>query len=147
MLFRSADALHSHSLARTGESLDYPLYRVRNHLLALPTREAVEEVGDLEVPVAIRDSEEDTDRTVVVRTRWEAEVFPTRLLDLFVVEATVTFEGEEADAAKREISLTAYRPAWSESDESERLVETKEEEFADRRLARGVSEDEEEEGP
>jgi len=133
------NSLNSYRISREESGEEYPFYRVRNDVFAIPDRESVEEGGEIEVPLAIRDEEENTDTTEMVRARWEAEIHPTRILDLFVLDLAVTFEGEGDGTRSIEDSFILYRPGWSESDERERLVEAKEEEFSDRIADRNVT--------
>lgn len=142
-----SNGLNAYRLSQSGDSLDYPMHRVRDHVLSLATRDQLEEGGEIEVPVAVRDGEGGSDRTEVIRARWEAEAFPTKILDFFVVELKATMEAGGNDASVREESYMVYRPGWSESEEEERLLEVKEEEFEDRLSARGIVEEEEEEQP
>lgn len=137
------ETLRAVSKANRHEPLGYPIYRVRTHVMAMPTRAEIEEGGELEVPVSHQSKETGTAETEVVRTRWEAEIFPTGLLDVYVLELTINFESADIGPDSYEARYMAYRPGWGDSDETERLLELKEETFKERLTARGIVEDEE----
>lgn len=140
-----ANSLNAYHLSRLEDPLEYPMQRVREHILELRSRTELEEGGEIEVPVAIRDQNGGTARTEVVRVRWEAEISPTKILNYFIVDLSANLEsgGNTSDAVETRIMV--YRPFWSDSEEEDRLIEVKEEEFKDRLATRGVTEEVEEE--
>ncbi|MEI6107243.1 MAG: prepilin-type N-terminal cleavage/methylation domain-containing protein [Opitutae bacterium] len=82
---------------------------VRAGILAEPERKVVEEGGELVLP---------DDR----RVRWEAEITPTGVADLFQVTLHCTFTGSgRAGAWTQDSQLMVLRPTWSESDAREKL--------------------------
>ena len=137
-----SNALRGYAVSRQSQSNPVRLYEVRNHVLGLSNRSQIEAGGEIEIPVVRRREQGDTVETEMVRVRWEAEVFPTRLLHVFVLEVRVNFEsGGEADRAEQR--LIAYRPAWADSEEQGNLIDAKEEEFKERQETRGFNETEE----
>ncbi len=140
-----SNSLNAYYLSRLENPLGYPMQRVREHVLGLTGRTAVEEGGEIEVPIAIRDEDGGAGRTEVMRVRWEAEISATKILNYFVIELTATLESGDNSANAVESIFMVYRPFWTDPDEEERLIEVKEEEFADRLTTRGVTEEGEEE--
>jgi len=140
-----ADSLRAVESARYHEPNGYPIMKVRHAMLRLPTRAQVEEGGELEVPT-IRASQREGDQTetLMLRARWQAEVKPTRLLNVFQVALEIDIEGGENEAEKVESLIFAYRPGWVDAQELESLLDAKEEEFNDRRTARGETVEDEE---
>jgi len=136
-----SDALNAYSLSNLGDSTSYPMYRIRQHVLAIPNREEVEKGGEIEVPIAIRGEEGEVDETEMVRARWEAEILPTRILDLYVLDLRANLQMGANDAQSLEERYTVYRPSWQDTEESEQLLQAKEEEFQDRLEARGETQD------
>jgi general secretion pathway protein I len=90
-----------------GRSQDLKLVRAK--LLAEPDREIVEQGGALVLP---------DDRQV----RWEAEVAPTGVADLFHVTLHCEFTGAgRAGSWTQDSSLLLLRPTWSAADVREKL--------------------------
>lgn len=114
---------------------------VRQEIRSLPSREALEAGGEMQVPFLVA-----TERgleTEVARVRWEAEIAPTPVLNVFAVELTVFVEGGEQSSVRREKTLYIYQSRWVDPEEQRAILEAKEEEFSERLEARGIEEDEE----
>jgi prepilin-type N-terminal cleavage/methylation domain-containing protein len=136
-----SDAMRAYGMARHGGADTYVAEQVRQHVLTLPSRSQIEDGGELEVPVLRRASADATETTTeMVRVRWEAELFSTNLLDVFRIDLGIRLEtGDNRESMEQ--SLLAYRPAWTEADDSARLIEAKEEAFSERLTARGELEE------
>jgi prepilin-type N-terminal cleavage/methylation domain-containing protein len=106
---------------RVDRVLEQEMAFVRSVVLTAPDRETLEEGGELptgELGIAY----------------WEAELEPTAIADLFVVQVSVSLEGtREAEGKSLTERLVVLRPAWSEplerdelrAESSERLAELK----------------------
>lgn len=92
------------------DPLAYALSDLRRQILLVASREEVEKGG-----------EGRTSRGE--RFRWEAELFPTALMDYLQVHVKVDFPVMEGSGEKREMLFHMYRPGWSESREREMLQE------------------------
>jgi len=139
-----SDALNAYRLSYLDDDYRYSLQEARKEILQIGSRTELEEGGELEIPV-LEDEVRDGNRaTRVVRIRWEAEIKPTNILDMYVILATIRFQ-DGGGTEIREERLTVYRQNWDEDDEQERLIETKEEEFRERLSNRGLSGDTSEE--
>ena len=133
-----SDSLRAYEQTRLTNPYQYPMRKVREHVLQSETRAIVEEGGELEIPVRLGTQREgDTQETTVVRARWEAEVTPTRVLNVYQLDLSVDFQGGGDQAKKIESTLITYRTAWGDADEIEQLIEAKEEEFRERQSLRG----------
>ncbi|MGZ0655274.1 hypothetical protein ACWPKS_06675 [Coraliomargarita sp. W4R72] len=133
-----SNALRAYTQTQLTNPYEYPVKRVRDHVLQLRTRALVEEGGELEIPITHGTQREgDTQETTTIRARWEAEVHSTRILNVYQVELSVDFQGGSEQALKTESKIITYRTTWSDPDEFEQLIEAKEEEFKDRQSARG----------
>lgn len=94
---------------------------VRMQLLLEPNREDAED-GD-------------TYKTLGNGTaKWEADIEPTNVIDLFQVQLRIEFE-EPQDEQEKSYQETLYllRPTWSESDERSELLQEKKEALRNRR--------------
>jgi hypothetical protein len=127
-----ADALNAYSKIRMDDPYEYPAVQVRAHILERLNRTELETGGELDIPLPRRDAQSGGVQTETIRARWEAEIFPTRILDLFLVEYSVVFHGGEEEAAQASDRLMLFRPMWADSEETRRLIEAKEEEFKTR---------------
>jgi hypothetical protein len=137
-----SDSLRAYEQTRITNPYQYPIKRVSDLVLQLKTRDLVEEGGELEIPITYGNEREgDTQETTTLRARWEAEISPTSVLNLYVVDLTIDFQGGD-DNLKVESKIIAYRTAWGDADELEQLIEAKEEEFKERQSARGETEEE-----
>jgi prepilin-type N-terminal cleavage/methylation domain-containing protein len=117
------------------------LHESRAAIFAARSRAELEAGGEREVALMTRT--EDGADTETVRLRWEAEVTPTRILNLFAVDLTVRIEGGEERQALIEERFYAYRPSWVDAEEQEQLLNTKEDLFRELREARGEQEEDE----
>ncbi len=140
----TSNALNSYILSRRDDRGSILMGHVRRDVLKILSREEVEEGGEVEVPHIVRDPETDEEETELIDVRWEAEIHPTRILDVYILDLTAHFETEGAVASVTD-HITTYRPTWGESDQVEQLIEAKEQEFEERLSARGILEEEEEE--
>jgi prepilin-type N-terminal cleavage/methylation domain-containing protein len=103
--------------------LEQDLAYVRQQIQALPDRETLEAGGTIRTP-ALGDVD------------WEAELAPTRLLDLLTVTLTTRWDQPEAEAlppGRQTETLLMLRPGWMEADDRERLLEDKRRELEDGR--------------
>ncbi len=114
------------ALAAVDSKVDFTpmLALVRQEVLPMETIEALEEGGEVMVGG-------DTNVT------WEAEVFPTTLLDFFVIELRIRFPSEMMDDNEIVESLMVYRPAWSAGFDRDSLKGLKEERFREFITAKG----------
>lgn len=121
----------------------------REKILAITDREAIEEGGELVFPKHIRktprddddmeaDAESDSPDDTIEAT-WEAEIFPTRVLDVHRLDITVTIESGEELGEPLLTSCFVYRPGWYEESEGRgNLVTEKEDEWERQQQARGL---------
>ncbi len=116
------------------------LNETREAVFAARSRTELEAGGEREIALMIQ-GEDGTD-TENVRLRWEAEVFPTRVLNVFAVDVTIRVEGGEERQQLIEERIFAYRPSWLDAEEQEQLLNTKEDLFRELREARGEQEEE-----
>jgi type II secretory pathway component PulJ len=116
------------------------LNEAREAVFSTQSRSELEAGGEREIALMTR-GEDGTD-TENVRLRWEAEVFPTRILNLFAVDLTLRIEGGEERQQLIEERIFAYRPRWVDAEEQEQLLNTKEDLFRELREARGEQEEE-----
>lgn len=131
-----SDSLRAYAMSREAVSASDSETHVRRHVLGILSRSTLEEGGEVEVPVAIRKQDSEEVETEMVKVRWEAEIFPTRLLDVYVLRVTMRLEGG-SDVGEVTHDYIAYRPSWAKQDEVDSLLESKEKEFRDRLSARG----------
>lgn len=132
-----SDALSAYRMSYTEDKSLYALQEVRQQILRITSRSEVEEGGELEVPVLVERERDETTQTRLVRIRWEAEVKPTRLLNVYIIEASIRLQ-EDSGTDLREARYVVFRPNWDEDGEQERLEESKEEEFRERLSNRGL---------
>lgn len=135
------DSLHSLARPPIYEHNQRILNEAREAVFAARSRSELEAGGEREVALMVR-TEDGTD-TETVRVRWEAEVMPTRVLNLFAVDLTIRVEGGEESQQLIEERFFAYRPAWVDAEEQEQLVSAREEFFRELREARGEQEEDE----
>ncbi|MBC2596154.1 prepilin-type N-terminal cleavage/methylation domain-containing protein [Ruficoccus amylovorans] len=136
-----SDAMRAYSMTRLSNPYSYALRHVRQEIMEIPSREQLEEGGTIEVYVPNPGGSDKSETTIAVSARWEAEIYPTRLLNVYVVELDISFEAEgEAESFQRRI--TAYRPNWADAEENSTLLQAKEKEFELRLAARGITESE-----
>jgi len=137
-----SDSLRAYALSRQEADAAHVGETVRRHVLTLLTREEVEKGGELEVPIAQRKEGSEEVRTEMAKVRWEAEVLPSRLINVFQLKLTAHQQsGSQVMAIER--PYIVYRPSWSEDDEVDQLREAKEQEFAERLGERGILPEEE----
>lgn len=67
------------------------------------------------------------------RFRWEAEVFPTAVIDYLQAVVKVDFPTMEGSGEKREMVFYMYRPGWSEASEKEMLQELRLQHFKEQK--------------
>ena len=66
--------------------------------------------------------------------RWEAEIEPTNVVDLFQVQLRIEFQKPQDDQeASYQETLYLLRPTWSESDERSDLLQEKKDALLDNR--------------
>ena len=70
------------------------------------------------------------------RVDWEANLYPTQTLDLFVVEYQITVDGGSDVYQEFRDTRLCYNSQWYEDNEREKLIEEKEELFEDMQEAR-----------
>lgn len=97
---------------------------VRQEVLPMESIEALEEGGEVMVGGDIN-------------VTWEAEVFPTTLLDFFIIELTIRFPSDMMDDHEFVEPLMVYRPAWSAGFDREGLKALKEERLREFITAKG----------
>lgn len=115
---------------------------VRQEIRDLPSREALEAGGEMQVPFLV--STERGLETEMARVRWEAEIKATAVLNVFLAELNIFVEGSDGGNIRQESTLYIYRPVWADSDEQRAILEAKGEEFSERLEARGIEQEEEE---
>lgn len=94
---------------------------VRMQLLLEPNREDAEDGGDYET-------------LSNGPAKWEAEIEPTNVVDLFKVNFRIEFmKPQDEQAADYQETLYLLRPTWSESDERADLLEDKKDALDDQR--------------
>jgi len=92
------------------------------------------DIRDVRMQLLLEPNREDAEEGDTYKTlsngsaRWEAEIKPTNVIDLFQVQLRIEFE-EPQDAQKVSYLETLYllRPTWSESDERSDLLQEKRE--------------------
>jgi prepilin-type N-terminal cleavage/methylation domain-containing protein len=118
---------------------------VRDKILTIPDRAIIEEGGELVFPKHVRkkplaDEEpamEEPDSSI--QATWEAEIFPTTVLDVHRLDLTVTVEQGEELMAPRKASYFVYRPNWyEESDGRGSLMSEKEADWERQQQLRGM---------
>lgn len=91
---------------------------IRSQVLTITDRSVLEEGGELEYPRHERKNapqdEELEPEQPEVSVRWEAEVFPTPLLDVHKVVVTLRFERGDAMLPEQQMGYYIYRPGWYE---------------------------------
>ncbi len=71
--------------------------------------------------------------------RWNAEVVPGAVADLFTVALRVEFEGTDKKAREAHERLTVLRPSWSEPVERGKLFEAAKQRIEENRRRRGLT--------
>ncbi|MDF7799161.1 type II secretion system protein [Pontiellaceae bacterium B1224] len=106
---------------------------VRDAILAITDRATIEEGGELIFPRHVRKKPLDDEEPQLeepdssIQATWEAEIFPTRVLDVHRLDITVTVERGEELAEPQQASYFVYRPNWyEESDGRGSLLSEKE---------------------
>lgn len=117
---------------------------VRDEILAITDRAVLEEGGELIFPRSIRkkplEGEEPAGEEAAgtIQATWEAEIFPTKILDVHRLDLTVTVEKGEALTEPQKASYFVYRPGWyEESDGRGSLLTEKESDWERQQLMRG----------
>lgn len=119
---------------------EVPIFEiVRREILNIRDRSTVEAGGDIEFPTLVRSRDGDHE-TVMKRIRWEAEVFPTRVLNVFAAQVRINFVEDEDRPGDLELTFYAFRPRWGTSEEREAIISALEEMYSEREEARGQSE-------
>lgn len=138
-----SDGLRAMEQTRLESPNETTMQQVRSTVLSLTTRAQIEAGGELQVPI-IQGAERSGEKpeTVMLRVRWEAEILPTRLLNVYQIDLEVDIQGGGNEAAKVESKLIAYRTGWGAPEELEALLGAKEDEFKERLSARGETSEE-----
>ena len=113
---------------KTDRAFEQEVRWVREQALQEADRKELEKGGELATP----------ENGVV---RWQAEVFPSVVPDLFSVELHVELAGEKSGAQEtREHNerLTVLRPSWSDPVERGKLLEDAKQRIEEDRRRRGV---------
>lgn len=97
---------------------------VRQEVLPIMTIEELEEGGEIAIG---------GDETV----SWVAEVFPTTLLDFYVIELTIRLPSDMTEEQELVERLMVYRPAWSGNYDRDGLKELKAERLREFLAAKG----------
>lgn len=106
---------------------------VRQQLLGITNRVELETGGELEFTTHISktpklDEDGEIEETQdAIRVRWEAEIFPTRVLDLHQLTIAFTITSGEQIAEPITGSTYVYRPGWYEDGVREKLLAEKKE--------------------
>jgi prepilin-type N-terminal cleavage/methylation domain-containing protein len=118
---------------------------VREKILGITDRAIIEEGGELIFPLHVRkkpldDEEPATEElTSNIKASWEAEIFPTHVLDVHRLDITVTVEQGEELAEPQMASYFVYRPNWyEESDGRGNLMSEKEDDWERQQLLHGM---------
>jgi prepilin-type N-terminal cleavage/methylation domain-containing protein len=117
---------------------------IRKHILAITDRAVLEEGGELDYTAHVRktpksdEEAQSADAQVTVRARWEAEVFPTPVLDVHQIVIEYTIDEGEQVGAPATCSYYVYRPGWYEEDNRNSLLTEKREERDRDRESRGI---------
>lgn len=115
------NALQARERGLTPDFLYDDIKAVRMQLLLEPNREDAEDGGDYPT---LHQGE----------ARWEAEIEPTEVIDLFKVTLEISFsEPINEDGANYTEALYLLRPTWSEADERSELLADKKEALLDSR--------------
>ena len=111
---------------RVDRVLEQEMAFVRSVVLTVPDRETIEEGGEL--PTA-----------ELGYAYWEAELEPTEVADLFIVNVSITLEGT-GQIKERTLNdrLVVLRPSWSEPLEREELRAASKERLAELKLNRAL---------
>lgn len=110
---------------------------IREHILNLPSRQAVEDGGELELAGWPRPGERaNTTAAQPTKIRWTAEINPTSTLDLFAVSVELQVDSSQ-DPIEAGFIAYLFRPDWSSLEDRERMVEAKLERLEAQRTARG----------
>jgi general secretion pathway protein I len=112
---------------KTDRAFEQEVRWVREQALQMADRKELEKGGELATP----------ENGVV---RWQAEVFPSVVPDLFSVELHVELAGKEGKQETREHNerLTVLRPSWSDPVERGKLLEDAKQRIEEDRRRRGV---------
>lgn len=116
---------------------------IRDDILAITDRATLEEGGEMVFPRHVRKTQKDGEEEEIVdndiTASWEVEIFPTGLLDVHMLEITMTIEdGDELGEPQVE-SYFVYRPGWyEEGDGRNSLVTEKEQEWERQQMLRGM---------
>ncbi|MDF7808152.1 type II secretion system protein [Pontiellaceae bacterium B12219] len=118
---------------------------VREEILSITDRAVIEEGGELVFPLHVRkkplddEEPEPEDGISSIKASWEAEIFPTHVLDVHRLDITVTIELGEELAEPRTASYYVYRPDWyEETDGRGSLMSEKEADWERQQLLRGI---------
>jgi len=115
------NALLARERSANEDLLHADLRAVRMQLLLEPELEAAEDGG--EYPTLNHGA-----------ARWEAEIEPTEVVDLFRVQLSVQLAGPEGgESSAYQETLYLLRPTWSEADERSQLLEDKRQALEDSR--------------
>jgi prepilin-type N-terminal cleavage/methylation domain-containing protein len=124
------------------EQEDIRLFQIlRGEVLNLSDRAQVEAGGEIEFPALVRTREREHE-TQVIRLQWEAEVFPTQVLNVFAVRTRIRFLEDQDRPGDLPLNFFVYRPRWATSEERDALVATLEQTYSKRAEERGQSTEE-----
>lgn len=130
-----ANSIRAHTFSQQYDPHSWPMRKLREAILSLPSREDIESGGELEISFTIDLGQEQRERDWKIR--WEAEIYPTNLLNVYQVDVQATLEAGDAYSEVREFHLIAYRPNWSDPEETPRIEESIRERTRERLTARG----------
>lgn len=94
---------------------------IRSQVLTITDRELLEEGGELEYPVSVRKDAGSAEEMPEaepkeVTVRWDAEIFPTPVLDVHQVVVSLRFELDDTMLPKQDMRYFVYRPGWYEEE-------------------------------
>lgn len=110
----AGNALEALARSQTVDDRLGDITHVRQQVLKLNDLTEVEEGGTVETPSGLR-------------ARWQAEVSPTNLLDVFQLELSIEFPYDEERRPPVEQALYVYRPRWTQAEQRRALINFKEE--------------------
>jgi prepilin-type N-terminal cleavage/methylation domain-containing protein len=125
-------------------SPQFKLDWIRDDILAIANRKTLEEGGEMVFPQHVRKKPREGDEEAglageTITARWEAEIFPTPVLDVHQLNITVELEQGEEMAEPLTGSYYVYRPGWYEdADGRDSLQTEKQDEWERRKLNRGI---------
>lgn len=117
-------------------------YLIRDDLLSITDRAVFEEGGEIILPTEVRKNveiaSEETEIHEDTTVAWEAEIFPTPLLDVHKIVVMLDVERGEEMLPTREVSYYVYRPGWYEDGARSDLLTEKLDEWEREQLDKGL---------